>query len=357
MSFDFLRLTSAAVIAAVAATAPLPAAAKPLKGAACKKLDQERVALLRDGVDKAIVNGPEWTRANMPPETLDSVERYLLLEEQLRFRCGRRKLPALAPQNAKTKPEPAKADITGSVTPAIVPPRPTPDTGIVTVDDRTPVTVAPEPQPTLVIEALEGRDATVSAPPPAATETTEPKIGVVTVDDKPPAEAGSASQPESTPKAEDVRQAVVPDGAAAEPKPAEETAQEPESSQPVPPVATDDNVPEESRQVAVPDASAAAPKPAEETAQEPESPPVPPVAAEEAKQDESQQAAVPEEPATEARSAETETERAQGDAPLEAVPLPIARPDPATAKQVWRRKPRKRKKVDVFTGAPAPTTD
>lgn len=74
--------------------------AGPLPKEACKTLEKERVALVKQGVDKAIINGPEWTRANMSPETMELARRYLTVEEKLYFRCPGTKIPILAAESA-----------------------------------------------------------------------------------------------------------------------------------------------------------------------------------------------------------------------------------------------------------------
>lgn len=81
-----------------------PADARPLKKATCKALAAERAELARQGVEKAILKGPEWTQANMAPQTLELVRRYLTVEEMLRFRCSGIKLPELAPEQIAAPP-------------------------------------------------------------------------------------------------------------------------------------------------------------------------------------------------------------------------------------------------------------
>jgi hypothetical protein len=88
------------LLAAVLATAT-PGAARPLDRVSCKALDTERGELAsKHGIEKAVVKGPEWTRAKMPPGTLEYVRRYLRVEEQLRFRCRGKKPPELNPEGA-----------------------------------------------------------------------------------------------------------------------------------------------------------------------------------------------------------------------------------------------------------------
>lgn len=117
MAFSLLRsgrFLAAALAAAVAVANP--ASARPLDRESCNALAAERGKLAsKHGIEKAIIKGPDWTRAKMPAGTLDRVRRYLTVEEQLRFRCRGKKPPLLDPERpagdsaeaAPSSPEPA----------------------------------------------------------------------------------------------------------------------------------------------------------------------------------------------------------------------------------------------------------
>ena len=101
MKLNFLRYVTAGVASVVILmTGAGPADARPLKKEACDALVNERKELATRGAEKAIVNGPEWTRANMSAQTMGHVRRYLEVEEMLLFRCKGVSFADLAPQRA-----------------------------------------------------------------------------------------------------------------------------------------------------------------------------------------------------------------------------------------------------------------
>ena len=96
------------VAVAVCGLAPAAFATK-LDNAACAALTDERNAITATGVKADMERGPEWAKANMPPERLQSALRLLEVEDQLEFRCGRRGKSAKPEQTAApaTPPTPA----------------------------------------------------------------------------------------------------------------------------------------------------------------------------------------------------------------------------------------------------------
>jgi hypothetical protein len=92
--------------------------AEPLAKEECDKLQAEQTALTTAGVREQLSRGAEWGKANLSPAQLKSVERFILLEEQLNFRCGLAKLRFALPVgeeggeqevDEKGNPVPAKA--------------------------------------------------------------------------------------------------------------------------------------------------------------------------------------------------------------------------------------------------------
>jgi hypothetical protein len=82
---------------------PCSAEAAKLDKAACADLSKELAAITATGVKADMQRGPEWAKANMPIERLQSIRRLLEIEDQLEFRCARGgkqkdKGPAPAPQ-------------------------------------------------------------------------------------------------------------------------------------------------------------------------------------------------------------------------------------------------------------------
>ena len=95
------------VAVAVCGLAPAVAFATKLDNAACAALADERNAITATGVKADMERGPEWAKANMPPERLQSALRLLEVEDQLEFRCGRRGKPAKPEQTAAPATPPA----------------------------------------------------------------------------------------------------------------------------------------------------------------------------------------------------------------------------------------------------------
>ena len=84
------RVVRSVVAAAVCAAVPSMAFATKLDKAACADLTTEFNAITGTGIKAEMERGPEWAKANMPPERLQSARRLIELEDQLEFRCGGR---------------------------------------------------------------------------------------------------------------------------------------------------------------------------------------------------------------------------------------------------------------------------
>jgi hypothetical protein len=140
--------------------------AAKLDKAACAELSTELSALTGTGIKAEMDRGPEWAKANMPPERLQSARRLLELEDQLEFRCGVR---------SKRKP----AEQTATRTPgAGTPPPPN-----VAQDSTTPAEQpAPRSAPAMLAPAIKPPVAlkpanVVPAPPTQRTSTAPPVAG------------------------------------------------------------------------------------------------------------------------------------------------------------------------------------
>ncbi|HEY7548474.1 MAG TPA: hypothetical protein VH913_03030 [Hyphomicrobiaceae bacterium] len=81
-----LSLVALAALAALAG-APTQARAAPLDAETCAKLQGEQERLENAGVEKDMAKGPAWAKANLAPEKLNLVQRFIEIEEQLLFRC------------------------------------------------------------------------------------------------------------------------------------------------------------------------------------------------------------------------------------------------------------------------------
>jgi hypothetical protein len=111
--------------------------AEPLAKEECDKLQAEQNVLTTAGVRDHLGRGAEWGKANLSPPQLEQIARFIVLEEQLSFRCGLAKLRASLPvaeeggdqdldENgiplpAKGKPA-AKAPLAKDKAPAAAPP-------------------------------------------------------------------------------------------------------------------------------------------------------------------------------------------------------------------------------------------
>jgi hypothetical protein len=66
--------------------------AAPLEPEVCAKLKDERVVLEQAGVRGNMAKGPQWAKANLPPDKLDQIRRLIDVESQLLFRCSGQRL-------------------------------------------------------------------------------------------------------------------------------------------------------------------------------------------------------------------------------------------------------------------------
>ena len=65
------------------------ARAEPLSAQACLALELEREALNELGAQKLMARGPDWAKRNLIPPERELVKRYLSLQGELKFRCGK----------------------------------------------------------------------------------------------------------------------------------------------------------------------------------------------------------------------------------------------------------------------------
>ncbi len=96
MRVSFVRRCLAAI--AVCIVWPASAFAASLGKEECDKLQAEQTELTAAGVRAQFDRGPEWGKANLPPDQLQRVQRFIAVEEQLSFRCGLAKLRVILPQ-------------------------------------------------------------------------------------------------------------------------------------------------------------------------------------------------------------------------------------------------------------------
>jgi hypothetical protein len=86
-AFQPLALCIAAAIAVLA-----DGQAAPLDPDDCATLKEERAVLEQAGVRGNMAKGPQWAKANLPPDKLGQIQRLIELESQLLFRCSGQRL-------------------------------------------------------------------------------------------------------------------------------------------------------------------------------------------------------------------------------------------------------------------------
>lgn len=179
------------VAVAVCGLAPAAAFATKLDNAACTALATERNAITATGVKEEMERGPEWAKANMPPERLQSALRLLEVEDQLEFRCARRGKPAKPEQTAvpATPPTPASGTPSAAVTNSAE-------------DKAQDSTKAPAQPPPLVAPVPPAEQKSTSAPTmPAPTIQPPVALKPAHVVPAPPTQRTSAAGPGTAPSA------------------------------------------------------------------------------------------------------------------------------------------------------------
>ena len=86
------------LLLAALAAALAQARAAPLDAESCAKLMNEHGQLEQAGVEADMAKGPEWAKANLLPEKLERIRRFIEIEEQLLFRCRQKSLVSLPPE-------------------------------------------------------------------------------------------------------------------------------------------------------------------------------------------------------------------------------------------------------------------
>ncbi len=79
----------------------IPATALPLAPEDCDRARSEQFTLEGAGVTTDMTRGAEWARANLEPERLKRIARWIELQEHILFRCPRPK-PQSQPESAST---------------------------------------------------------------------------------------------------------------------------------------------------------------------------------------------------------------------------------------------------------------
>lgn len=134
----FLRAGAAAWSAAWALVAAGAVLALPMPPEDCARAKSEQASLAAGGAAEDMARGPEWARANLSPDRLKRVARWIELEELILFQCPRPK-PAPRPETAARDGE-EKRPAGGGTPPA----KRTTDSG---ADGPKPAAAPPKPRP------------------------------------------------------------------------------------------------------------------------------------------------------------------------------------------------------------------
>jgi hypothetical protein len=160
-------LAAIAVCAAWLSASPPAIFAASLGKDECDKLQAEQTELTAAGVRAQFDRGAEWGKANLPPDQLQRVQRFIAVEEQLSFRCGLAKLRASLPVaeeggeqelDEKGNPIPPKAAPAGDATAKATP-------------------KAKQPVKTKEAKGLDGASAASAVAKPKAKPQAEKKAG------------------------------------------------------------------------------------------------------------------------------------------------------------------------------------
>lgn len=93
-----LRLMAVASLVACAATfLSASVLAAPLDKETCANLEVQKQKLLTPEVRAALERGPDWVKGHLDSGKIEKVREFLLVEEQVAFRC-REGLPKITPQ-------------------------------------------------------------------------------------------------------------------------------------------------------------------------------------------------------------------------------------------------------------------
>jgi len=102
-----------------------PATGAPLDAPACEQLNARLDTLRSEGVAADMARGPEWARANLPPDRLQRIGALIEIEEQLNFRCGLAKarivLPTTIEGGEEEIPTPGEASGEGAPKTVVLP--------------------------------------------------------------------------------------------------------------------------------------------------------------------------------------------------------------------------------------------
>ncbi|MFN3743711.1 MAG: hypothetical protein ACK4TL_03300 [Hyphomicrobiaceae bacterium] len=196
-----------APLLAIAAAGVAPVGAVPLEAPACAQLQVQYDTLRNEGAAADMARGPEWARANLPPERLQRIATLLAVEEQLSFRCGLAKaritLPTTIEGGEEEIPGPGEATVEGSPRVITLPQKAPPASkrpaaaAAATPPSKQPVAPAPAKKPAATSQPVK------ASPPQKGPEGAEPKRKAPAKNKKKQPQADDAYRPPPRPKAND----------------------------------------------------------------------------------------------------------------------------------------------------------
>lgn len=83
----------------------------------CAELRQEHIKVLQTGIVQDMQRGPEWAKFHLSKERLGEIEKYITLEEQLKFTCREANL-LIDPKSLFPPAPPANTAEDGAAAPA-----------------------------------------------------------------------------------------------------------------------------------------------------------------------------------------------------------------------------------------------
>ena len=198
------------VAVAVCGLLPAAAFAAKLDNVACAALTDERNAITATGVKAEMDRGPEWAKANMPPERLQSALRLLEVEDQLEFRCARRGKPSKPEQTAVPATPPAPAS--GAPSAAVK------NSAQDSAQDSTKAAEQPPPR----VSPMPPTDQKSTSAPSMPAPTIQPPVALkpAHVVPAPPTQRTSAAPPAAAPSSPLVKPVNAPAGSSAAVAPA-----------------------------------------------------------------------------------------------------------------------------------------
>ncbi|MGI9381663.1 MAG: hypothetical protein ACR2PO_00790 [Methyloligellaceae bacterium] len=139
MTFRFVLTAICIALSVVAVLGSRDAVALPLDKQACATLTAEHDRLVRAGVLKTMGKGPDWAAANLKPDGIAQIKRFLTVEAKIRFQCrgdgvaiaklvvkppaGVKKVETRGPMVPLPKRNEKKKPLIAGAVPAFVPPK------------------------------------------------------------------------------------------------------------------------------------------------------------------------------------------------------------------------------------------